>query len=254
MLFKCVHEIRTKLRTGPGYCKCHLRRQKGGNCGRTGAGKSSIMQVLFRLVNPESGSVLIDGVDHMSLGLHDLRKQLAVIPQNAFLFCASIRDNLDPFRVHSDQELLQVTSEVASYLFIEDSSGLDDLIVGKDLNFSSGQKQLLCLARAVLRKNRIVMMDEATSNIDNESDRLIQEVVRNRFSECTMLIIAHRMRTVVGCDKIIVMENGTCKEFGTGGELLDNEESLFRKLIMKCGASESKLLMDQIWMQSKESF
>ena len=214
-----------------------------GIVGRTGAGKSSIMQVLFRLVNQESGSVFIDGVDHMTLGLHDLRKQLAVIPQNSFLFCASVRDNLDPFKEHTYQELLQVLDEVSLDLFIEDPSHLDSLIVGKDLNCSSGQKQLLCLARAILRKNRIVMMDEATSNVDNHTDKLIQEIVKRKFRECTMIIIAHRLRTIIDCDQILVMENGACKESGTGIELFNNEGSLFKNLIMSTGNEESNILV-----------
>ena len=220
--------------------------KKVGIVGRTGAGKSSIMQVLFRLVNQESGSVLIDGVDHMTLGLHDLRKQLAVIPQNSFLFSASVRDNLDPFKNHTDQELMQALDEVSLYLMIEDPSSLDSLIVGKDLNLSSGQKQLLCLARAILRKNKIVMMDEATSNIDNLTDKLVQEIVRDKFKECTMLIIAHRLRTVIDCDQILVMENGACKESGTGAELFSHEGSLFRNLILSTGTEESKLLVNAL--------
>ena len=213
-----------------------------GIVGRTGAGKSSIMQVLFRLVNQESGRVVIDGVDHMTLGLHDLRKQLAVIPQCSFLFYASVRDNLDPFNEHTDQEILQALDEVSLDLFIGDPSCLDSLIIGKDLNFSAGQKQLLCLARAVLRKNKIVMMDEATSNIDNHTDKLIQEIVRSKFKECTMIIIAHRLRTIIDCDQIFVMENGACKESGTGIELFYQEDSLLKNLIMSTGIEESNLL------------
>ena len=219
---------------------------KVGIVGRTGAGKSSILQVLFRLVNPESGSVLIDGVDHMTLGLHDLRKQISVIPQSSFLFNSSIRDNLDPFRQYSNDEVLDALDQVSLNLFIEDQDDLDRLVVGRDLNFSSGQRQLMCLARAILRKNKIVMMDEATSNIDNTTDKLIQQIVRSKFNECTMMIIAHRLRTVASCDKIIVMENGACKEFGTPRELYAKEDTLFRNLVANTGTEESQILVELI--------
>ena len=219
---------------------------KVGVIGRTGAGKSSILQVLFRLVNPEAGTVFIDGVDYMTLGLHDLRKQVSVIPQSSFLFSVSIRDNLDPFREHTDDEIFQVLNEVSLNLCTEEPSDLDTMIVGQQLNFSSGQKQLFCLARSILRRNKIVMMDEATSNIDNETDKLMQSIVREKFKDCTMITIAHRLRTVVCSDKIVVMENGACKEFGTPAELVSNEDSLFRNFVMNTGAEESQALIDLI--------
>ena len=219
---------------------------KVGIVGRTGAGKSSILQVLFRLVNQESGSVFIDGVDHMTLGLHDLRKELSVIPQSPFLFSGSIRNNLDPFKKYSDKEILDTLDQVSLNLRIEDPTDLDTLVVGKDLNFSSGQKQLLCLARVILRKNQIVMMDEATSNIDNTTDQIIQEIVRESFRECTLLIIAHRLRTVIKTDQIIVMENGACKESGTPFSLFHTGESLFRNLVLTTGADESAFLVSQL--------
>ena len=182
----------------------------------------------------------------MALGLHDLRKQIAVIPQNSFLFSASLRDNLDPYGEHTDQEILQVLDEVSLNILIEAGNDLHSIIVGKGLNFSAGQKQLLCLARAVLRNNKIVMMDEATSNIDNETDKIIQNIVRNKFRDCTMLTIAHRLRTVIQNDLIIVMEDGACKESGTPAQLYNTEDSLFRNFVMKTGAEESQILVNLI--------
>ena len=219
---------------------------KVGIIGRTGAGKSSILQVLFRLVNPESGIVFIDGVDHMLLDLYDLRKQLAVIPQSSFLFNASIRDNLDPFKEHTDQEILNLLEEVSLNVFAEDATFLDSLIVGKDINFSGGQKQLLCLVRAVLRNNKIVMMDEATSNIDNDTDKIIQDIVRKKFKDCTVLIIAHRLRTIINSDQIIVMEDGACVQSGKPSDLFKEENSLLKKLILHTGSEESDLLISML--------
>ena len=219
---------------------------KVGIVGRTGAGKSSILQVLFRLVNQESGSVFIDGVDHMTLGLHDLRKELSVIPQSPFLFSGSIRNNLDPFKKYSDKEILDTLDQVSLNLRIEDPTDLDSLVVGKDLSFSLGQKQLLCLARAILRKNQIVMMDEATSNIDNTTDQIVQEIVRESFRECTLLIIAHRLRTVIKTDQIIVMDNGSCRETGTPLELFNEEQSIFRSLVLGTTSDESEFLVREL--------
>ena len=219
---------------------------KFGIIGRTGAGKSSIMQVLFRLVNPESGVILIDNINYMRLGLHDLRKLLSVIPQNAFLFNSSIRDNLDPFNEHSDEKLLAVLDEVHLDFVATDKNTLNTLIVGQDIRFSAGQKQLFCLARAVLRQNKILMMDEATSNIDNQTDKIIQEVMKTKFSQCTRIVIAHRLRTIIDSDRIAVIEDGSCKEVGKPIELFKNTESLFRTLVLNTGIEETQFLQEQL--------
>ena len=155
---------------------------KIGIIGRTGSGKSSILQVLFRLVNPESGTIYIDGHDYLSIGLHQLREQMSVIPQSAVLFAASIRDNLDPFHRYTDEEIVNVLDEVKlKDVIFEYDYGLQAEVKSDGISLSAGQKQMLCLARAILRKNKIVMMDEATANVDNETDRLIQETVKTKF-------------------------------------------------------------------------
>ena len=220
---------------------------KVGIVGRTGAGKSSVLQVLFRLVNPESGSVLIDGRDYGDLGLHDLRKQMSVIPQSAILFSTTVRENLDPFREHTDLELNSVLEEFKlKEAIFEHVNGLDAEVSGKGVSLSAGQKQLLCLARAVLRQNKIIMMDEATANVDNETDRIIQKTVKLRFSGCTLLVIAHRIRTIIESDMIIVMDKGVCKEYGSPVELYGNQESLFRNLIQQSGVKESDYLVKKL--------
>ena len=180
----------------------------------------------------------------MRLGLHDLRKQLSVIPQNAFLFHASLRDNLDPFHEHSDQELYQVLDQVQLKFIGKDEGCLDSLIIGQQICLSAGQKQLLCLARAVLRKNKIVIMDEATSNIDNQTDKIMQEVVNREFRDCTLIVIAHRLRTIIDSNKIAVIEKGECREVGRPLDLFNDEESLFRNLVLNTGHEEAQYLIE----------
>ena len=220
---------------------------KTGIIGRTGAGKSSIMQVLFRLVAPERGFIYIDGQDYMKAGLHELRKQMSVIPQSATLFMASLKDNLDPFHNHTDEEIVKVLNKVGlDNLLVELPEGLNSQINSKGLSLSAGQKQLVCLARAILRKNKIVMVDEATANVDSETDELIQVQLMKRFKHSTVLIIAHRLRTIIESGWIVVMDQGCTKEEGTPRELVKNEDSALLKMIMHTGPEESQYLLSKI--------
>ena len=225
---------------------------KTGIIGRTGAGKSSIMQVLFRLVNPEKGTILIDGQDLMRAGLHEIRKQMSVIPQSAILFISSLRDNLDPFHEHSDKELIRVLKRVRmGQLLNQLPNGLSSQINSKGLSLSAGEKQLVCLARAILRKNKIVMIDEATANVDSETDEFIQKQLIKRFKTSNLLIIAHRLRTVIDADWIVVMHQGATKEVGPPKELVRNEKSPFLEMIQHTGPEESKYLLSRL---NDESF
>ena len=220
---------------------------KTGIIGRTGAGKSSIMQVLFRLVNPEKGQVLIDGQDYMKAGLHELRKQMSVIPQSATLFIASLKDNLDPFHSHSDEDIIRVLNTVQlGDMLAALPNGLETQINSKGLSLSAGQKQLVCLARAILRENKIVMIDEATANVDSKTDEFIQSQLTERFKNSTLLIIAHRLRTVIQSDWIVVMDQGCTKEEGPPKELVKNQESLFLKMIRHTGPEESQYLLSKL--------
>ena len=220
---------------------------KTGIVGRTGAGKSSIMQVLFRLTNPENGTIYIDGQDYMEAGLHDLRKQMSVIPQSATLFIASLKDNLDPFHEHSNETIIKVLKQVRLGSLLEKlPNGLDSLINSAELSLSGGQKQLVCLARAILRKNKIIMIDEATANVDSETDWFIQKQLKKQFNDCTVLIIAHRLRTVIDSDWIVVMEAGTTVEEGHPKELVKNPESSFMKMIQHAGPDENSYLLAKV--------
>ena len=221
--------------------------KKVGVIGRTGAGKSSILQVLFRLVNPESGTVYIDGVDYLTVGLHDLRKQMSVIPQFPFIFIASVRENLDPFNEFTDDQILEALDQVTlKSVILETTDGLKTVLGGNDFNLSNGQKQLLCVARILLRKNKILFIDEATANIDNETDALIQRLLNSICEGCTFLVIAHRLRTIIDSDIILVMDEGTCKEIGPPKELLANEDSLLKNLITATGDEESSFLVSKL--------
>ncbi|CAF3572283.1 unnamed protein product [Rotaria sordida] len=206
--------------------------EKIGIVGRTGSGKSSLLATLFRTVNLSDGQILIDNIDTTTMQRRVLRQTLAIIPQDPFLFSGTIRENLDPYQHHTDEEIHIALEKCHLCDLIENlGNGLDSIIVERGRNFSVGQKQLFCLARALLRKAKILCLDEATANIDIETDRLIQASIRDTCSDITVITIAHRVQTIVDSDRVLVMDNGRIIEFDTPKNLLENPESTFARLV-----------------------
>ncbi|XP_031633880.1 probable multidrug resistance-associated protein lethal(2)03659 [Contarinia nasturtii] len=220
-------------------------------CGRTGAGKSSIIKALFRMAH-STGVVSIDSVDISKIPLHTLRSKLSIIPQDVTLFSGTIRDNLDPFNQHSDDELWGVLDQIDLKSIISAlSKGLDTKVQDNECNFSAGQRALICLARALLRNNNILILDEATACLDNATDSLLQKIIRERFGGCTVVTIAHRLHTIMDSDRILVMDAGQAVEFDHAHCLLQNENGFLTKLVHETGSENSKYIKD-IAMKSYE--
>jgi len=247
--------------------------ERVGLLGRTGSGKSTLAMSILRFVDPMTGRIIIDGIDISTIGIHDLRSRLTFIPQDATLFSGTLRDNLDPFCEHTDSECLDVLSRVqiitASVHESQRASGeqsiglshtasrppsfhtselvstggidtkmtvtLDTKVSSGGANFSQGQKQLIAMARALLRRSSIIVLDEATSSIDFETDAKIQTIIREEFHESLLLTVAHRFRTVIDYDRLIVLDKGEIVELDTPWNLIQKEDGLFRNMCLKSG-------------------
>lgn len=205
---------------------------KVGIVGRTGSGKTTLISTLFRLVEPTEGAILIDGLDISTIGIHDLRSHLAIIPQEPTLFLGSIRYNLDPLSEHSDHEIWEVLEKCQLQDVVEKKEErLDSLVTQDGSNWSMGQRQLLCLGRALLKRRKILILDEATASIDNATDSLIQKTIRREFADCTVITVAHRIPTVMDCTMVLALADGKMVEYDNPKKLIKSESSLFGRLV-----------------------
>ncbi|KIO27861.1 hypothetical protein M407DRAFT_22914 [Tulasnella calospora MUT 4182] len=256
-------------------------KERVGLLGRTGSGKSTLAMALLRFVDPSSGKIIIDGIDISTIGLHDLRSRVMIIPQDAVLFSGTMRENLDPFNEHSDEECLDALErvringstpasrrtsrapsihgkvrpdevETASIVTTKTGTtqyddqkhaiGLKSKVSTGGTNFSQGQRQLITMARALLRRSSIIIMDEATSSIDFHTDALVQRTIREEFSNSLLITIAHRIRTIIDYDRLIVLDQGRIVEFDTPLNLIQREGGVFRGMCLKSGHFEELLV------------
>nr|XP_025681032.1 ABC transporter C family member 12 isoform X4 [Arachis hypogaea] len=225
-----------------------LPTEKVGVVGRTGAGKSSMLNALFRIVELQSGRIIIDGFDISMFGLADLRRVLTIIPQSPVLFSGTVRFNLDPFTEHNDADMWQALERAhLKDVIRRNPLGLDAQVLEGGDNFSVGQRQLLSLARALLRRSKVLVLDEATAAVDVRTDALIQKTIRQEFQSCTMLIIAHRLNTVIDCNRILLLDSGRVLEYDSPDKLLSNEASAFYKMVQSTGAANAEYLCSLVF-------
>ncbi|XP_044502780.1 ABC transporter C family member 5-like isoform X2 [Mangifera indica] len=216
--------------------------KKIGIVGRTGSGKSTLIQALFRLIEPAVGKIIIDNIDISTIGLHDLRSRLGIIPQEPTLFEGTIRCNLDPLGEHSDCEIWEALdkSQLGERVRAKDQK-LDTPVLENGDNWSVGQRQLVSLGRALLKQARILVLDEATASVDTATDNLIQKIIRTEFKDCTVCTIAHRIPTVIDSDLVLVLSDGCAAEFDTPVRLLEDKSSMFLKLVMEYSSRSSSI-------------
>uniref|UniRef100_A0A8C5SHP2 Uncharacterized protein n=1 Tax=Laticauda laticaudata TaxID=8630 RepID=A0A8C5SHP2_LATLA len=214
--------------------------EKIGVVGRTGAGKSSLTNCLFRILEAAGGKILIDGLDIATLGLHDLREKLTIIPQDPILFSGTLRMNLDPFDQYSDEDIWHTLELAHLKSYVQAlPEGLSSPVSEGGENLSVGQRQLVCLARALLRKSKILILDEATAAVDMETDHLIQETIRSEFANCTVITIAHRLHTIMDSHRVLVLQEGKIVEFDNPEELLQ-QQGIFAGMAREAGITRSQ--------------
>uniref|UniRef100_A0A8C0TZP7 Multidrug resistance-associated protein 1-like n=1 Tax=Canis lupus familiaris TaxID=9615 RepID=A0A8C0TZP7_CANLF len=215
--------------------------EKIGIVGRTGAGKSTLSNCLFRIVERSGGKIIIDGIDISTIGLHDLRGKLNIIPQDPVLFSGTLQMNLDPLDKYSDSELWEVLELCHLKEFVQSlpEKLLHEISEGGE-NLSVGQRQLVCLARALLRKTKILILDEATASIDFKTDNLVQTTIRKEFSDCTILTIAHRLHSIIDSDRVLVLDSGRITEFETPQNLICRK-GLFFEMLTEAGITQDSV-------------
>ncbi|KAG9508844.1 Multidrug resistance-associated protein 1, partial [Fragariocoptes setiger] len=222
-------------------------REKIGIVGRTGSGKSSLSLALFRILEPVTGRIVIDNVDTKAIGLHDLRSKLTIIPQDPVLFSGTLRFNLDPLQLYTDEAIWRALDQAHLRTHINAlSKGLDTKVAEYGENFSVGQRQLICLARALLRKTKILVLDEATAAVDLETDSLVLKTIRKEFQDCTVITIAHRLHTILESDRVLVLDKGCIREFDSPAVLLANSESLIHQFLCQNTMGETTEILENL--------
>lgn len=234
-----IQHASMRYRDGPLVLKDITVSFKGGEkigvVGRTGSGKSSLMSALFRIteIEPDGGKVLIDGVNVANIGLKSLRLSLSIIPQDPVMFSNTVRYNLDPFEEKSEYDLWEALKKVQlAEVIAVMPDGLDEQVAEGGENFSQGQRQLLCIARSLLKKPKILVMDEATASIDNTTDAAIQRMIRENFADATVLTIAHRLNTIMDSDRVLVLDDGNVAEFDSPSALI-GQGGIFASMVEK---------------------
>ncbi|KAJ2801419.1 hypothetical protein H4R20_003677 [Coemansia guatemalensis] len=213
--------------------------QKIGIVGRAGAGKSSLTLALSRIIEAESGQILVDGEDISQYGLFDVRSKLSIITKDSMLFSGTVRENLDPFNRYSDEDIWHVLEQVdLAEHFRRKDKRLEFMVVQNGKNFPFRHKQLICLARALLKRAKVLVLDEITSAIDYATDKLIQKTIRTEFKSCTVLRISNRPKEIIDSDMVLVIDDGRIAEYDTPQKLLANKKSLFTKLIEEAKRSK----------------
>jgi len=212
-------------------------KEKIGIVGRTGAGKSSLLLALFRILEASSGKILIDGVDISTIGLHDLRSVISIVPQSPDMFEGTLRENIDPVGEYLDADIWAALEHAHLKPYVESlPDGLDAHVTEGGSSLSAGQRQLLCFARALLRKSKVLVLDEATSAVDLDTDRAIQDIIRGPlFDEITILTIAHRLNTIIESTRVLVLDQGRVAEFDAPGVLLADKSSQFYAMALEAG-------------------
>jgi len=203
--------------------------EKIGVVGRTGSGKSTLFLSLLRIIEPQAGKIYIDDVDITELGLDDLRQKITIIPQDPLLYKGTVRSNMDLLSEYTDNQIWDALEKVCMKNKFE-AGGLDSEIKEGGENLSAGEKQLLCIGRTILKKNKIILIDEATSSIDSVTEEAILASIKQNFKDCTVITIAHRLKTIVESDRVLYLSNGEVLEFDTPKALLENKNSNFYQL------------------------
>ncbi|XP_060672079.1 ABC transporter C family member 3-like isoform X2 [Ziziphus jujuba] len=216
--------------------------KKTGIAGRTGSGKSTLIQTLFRIVEPAAGQIMIDGINISLMGLHDLRSRLSIIPQDPTMFEGTIRSNLDPLEEYTDEHIWAALDKCQIGDKVRKKEGmLDSTVTENGDNWSMGQRQLVCLGRVLLKKSKVLVLDEATASVDTATDNLIQQTIRQHFSDCTVITIAHRITSILDSDMVLLLSHGLIEEYDSPATLLDNKSSSFAQLVAEYGTrSNSK--------------